>query len=115
MLFNNIKVSGKIGYSSISKEDIEKLKLNESEVRLGPNELQMTGDFNLIFTLAEMGDYIKGSLRSKKDVDVSVIAKELGGGGHKAAASFMLPKMPLDKAEKKVLEAIEKVKNSKKD
>lgn len=115
ILFTNLKSSGKVGYSSISHKDIKGLGLNESEVRLGVNELQFIKEFDLIFTLSEMGDYIKGSFRTKKGIDVSEYAKALGGGGHKAAAAFFLDKMPLDKAEKKVLEAIEKVRNSKKD
>ena len=31
---------------------------------------------------------IRGSLRSKSDLDISVVARELGGGGHHAAAGF---------------------------
>ena len=39
--------------------------------------------------LRENGEYWKGSLRtSLLDVDVSVIAAEFGGGGHRAAAGF---------------------------
>jgi len=33
-------------------------------------------------------DYIKVSLRSKDEVDVSIIAQKFGGGGHKNAAGF---------------------------
>jgi nanoRNase/pAp phosphatase (c-di-AMP/oligoRNAs hydrolase) len=32
------------------------------------------------------------SLRSKGDFDVSAIAKRFGGGGHKNAAGFNIPK-----------------------
>lgn len=40
----------------------------------------------------ERGDGImQFSLRSRNDVDVSAIAKQLGGGGHKNAAGFQLP------------------------
>jgi nanoRNase/pAp phosphatase (c-di-AMP/oligoRNAs hydrolase) len=38
-----------------------------------------------------------------------LFAGELGGGGHRVAAGFSLEKMDLDKAEKRVLEVIEKV------
>ncbi|MDD4111355.1 MAG: DHHA1 domain-containing protein, partial [Clostridia bacterium] len=99
----------KIGKSSISKEDIEKLKLNISDIRLGPNHLQTIGGVDLLFTLAQTDNLIKGSFRSNKNIDTSLIAKELGGGGHKLAAGFYLEKMPLKKAEQKVLEAIKKV------
>jgi phosphoesterase RecJ-like protein len=43
--------------------------------------------------LKEMPDgQIKGSLRTTKNhIDVSALAKQLGGGGHKKAAGFSLP------------------------
>ena len=31
---------------------------------------------------------VRGNLRSKSDIDISGVARELGGGGHKAAAGF---------------------------
>lgn len=34
------------------------------------------------------------SLRSRKDIDVSEIAKKYGGGGHKGAAGFVCDKLP---------------------
>ena len=99
----------KIGSSVISKKDTEKLKLNISDIRLGPNHLQTIGSVDLLFTLAETEKLIKGSFRSRKNIDTSLIAKELGGGGHKLAAGFYLEKMPLKKAEQKVFEAIKKI------
>ena len=99
----------KVGVSSVSVEEIEDLGLNLSEIRGGINYLQEIAGLDLLFTLVETEDIIKGSFRSRKKVDVSLIAKELGGGGHKFAAAFRLDKMPLDEAEKKVFEAIKKV------
>ncbi|MBQ9042011.1 MAG: bifunctional oligoribonuclease/PAP phosphatase NrnA, partial [Eggerthellaceae bacterium] len=34
--------------------------------------------------------HVRGNLRSKDDTDVSALAREIGGGGHKAAAGFNL-------------------------
>ncbi len=45
------------------------------------------------------------NLRSKDDVDVSLIAQKLGGGGHKNASGARLM-MSLEDAKKKVIEAI---------
>lgn len=97
------------GYVSVPHEEIKKLGLNSAEVRLGINELQFISEFDFVFTLAEFDDHIKGSFRSKKQVDVSLFAKELSGGGHKVAASFSFPKIPLDEAERRVFAAIRKV------
>ncbi len=116
LLINNLKANQmyRCGHSIISYTDVKKLGLNEVEVRLGINELQFIKEFDFVFTLAEMKDHLKGSFRSKKGVDVSLFAKELGGGGHKPAAAFILPLMPLGEAEEKVIAAIEKVKKSQK-
>lgn len=47
-------------------------------------------------TWSQLADQITVSLRSDGNVDVSLIAKKYGGGGHKAAAGFELPiKLPL--------------------
>jgi len=99
----------KIGISSISKEEINKIGINLSEIRGGINYLQEIGGIDMLFTLAEMDEYIKGSFRSRKKINVSLFAKELGGGGHKLAAAFRLSLMSLEEAEKKVLEVIKKV------
>lgn len=45
---------------------------------------------------------IKGSLRSKSDVDVSMLAGSYMGGGHKAAAGFTMNEYDMDKALKNV-------------
>ena len=34
---------------------------------------------------------VKGSMRTQKDVDLSEIAKNYGGGGHPKASGFMIP------------------------
>ena len=48
-----------------------------------------TGTFGLIWYMGE-GNTVKCSLRSNGDYDVSVIAKQFGGGGHKNAAGFSI-------------------------
>ena len=98
-----------IGVSSVSQDDIAGLDLNLSDVRSGINYLQEISGMDFLFTLVEMDDMIKGSFRSTKNIDVSLFAEELAGGGHKLAAAFRLPKMPLKEAEKKVFDAIKKI------
>jgi len=111
VLFNNFKLvpEQKFGYSIITQKEVKDLGLNETEIRGGANELQYIKECDFIFTLTELENEIKGSFRSKKEIDVSLFAKELGGGGHKLAAGFVLPKMSLNLAEEKVLEAVKKV------
>ena len=40
----------------------------------------------VIFFKQTQGDHYRVSLRSKGEVDIGVVAKEFGGGGHKNAA-----------------------------
>lgn len=107
--FNVVEVSGKkIGFSCVTKKEIENLGLNLSEVRMGINELQTTGGIDVFFTLVEVEDMIKGSFRSRK-FDVSKFARDLGGGGHKGAAAFRMNLKPMQYAKEEVLNSIKKV------
>lgn len=58
--------------------------------------------------LREQQENIRGSLRSKDDTDVSVLARELGGGGHRAAAGITLT-IPLAEAIDLVSDKIEEL------
>jgi len=106
-LTNNLKIininNKIIGYVCLSSKDIKAFGLNSSEVRLGINQISDIKELDVAFTLADLGDHIKGSFRSRKNIDVSTMAIALGGGGHKAAAAFRLEKITLKNAEKKVL------------
>jgi len=110
LVIENFKSSedGRLGYSVLSFDEIKNLGLNEAEVRLGINELKFLEGFDFVFNLIELEDHIKGSFRSSK-IDTTKFAKELGGGGHKAASAFRLSKMPLNEALEKVLDVIERV------
>lgn len=52
---------------------------------------------------------VKGSLRSKNDVNVSLIAEALGGGGHVKASGFKLKNTTLDEAREKIMKEISRV------
>lgn len=101
--------SGKFIWSKLSKTERGELGVDPTDVE-GASTLFapiVSGtEFGIIIT-EETDGLIRGSLRSRADFDVSKIAVELGGGGHRQAAGFSL-KMPLDEAEKKVLEIARK-------
>ena len=111
LILRNLVVNDSLhcAYSLVSLADVNELGINYAEVRGGIFAIQDIEGVDFTFTLTEMPDFIKGSFRSARNVDVSLFAIELGGGGHKPAAAFHLPKMPLKEAEKRVLEAIKKV------
>ncbi|MEX2144993.1 MAG: bifunctional oligoribonuclease/PAP phosphatase NrnA [Candidatus Spechtbacterales bacterium] len=63
-----------------------------------------------IFAIEYESGKIKGSLRSDKfkEVDVSKIAKLLGGGGHKYAAGFDIEASGMTEGREKILNAVKK-------
>jgi len=100
--------SGKFIWSKISKKEREELGVEVTEVEGAANffaPIVSGTEFGII--LMEEEGLVRGSLRSRDVFDVSKIAVELGGGGHKAAAGFSL-NMSLAEAEKEVLGAARK-------
>lgn len=64
-------------------------------------------DFGIV--MVETNDKVLSvSFRSRSDFDVSKIAEEVGGGGHKAAAGARIEGMPFEEAVNKVLSAARK-------
>lgn len=92
-----------LAYSIITKEDIDGLlKLGSAEEIERYLNYDVYGDIaGFLSTLSdvqaimllreEKEGHIKGSLRtSRPDVDISVLAKQLGGGGHAKASGFVI-------------------------
>ncbi len=97
-------------YSVITQQEWEACGLNESEARGAVHEIADIAEYDIAFTLLEVSDGIKGSLRCQsKTYDVSQIAEQLNGGGHVAAAGFRLQSMQMETAIQQVLDAIEAV------
>jgi phosphoesterase RecJ-like protein len=64
-------------------------------------------DFGIII-VEEKKDFVTCSFRSRGNFDISPIATELGGGGHKEAAGARIIGLNFDEAVKKVLEVCRK-------
>lgn len=81
-----------IAYTYLALKDMKEFGVSEMETDGIANFLnQIDGAKISLFLKETAGGKIKGSLRATRDdVDVSVIAKKLGGGGHKKAAGFMI-------------------------
>ena len=61
----------------------------------------------VVFFKQEQGDEYRVSLRSKGDIDIGVVAKEYGGGGHKNAAGATITG-PIEELRKALVEKIER-------
>jgi bifunctional oligoribonuclease and PAP phosphatase NrnA len=109
ILLNNMKsekINGKnIAYSWATKKDYQGFKLNPAEIRLGIICMQDIKNIDLIFTLTEMDDKIKGSFRSV-GLDTTIYSTVFGGGGHKEASAFNLETKDMKKAINSVLKVI---------
>jgi phosphoesterase RecJ-like protein len=83
----------KMALSVITLKDLEEVGADIEEAKGIVNIIAQVPEcrFALLLT-EEEGDVIKGSLRSDegKDMDVSRIARVLGGGGHKLSSGFRL-------------------------
>lgn len=64
-------------------------------------------DFGFI-GVEEKEGHMTISFRGRTDFDTSIIAKELGGGGHKAASAAKIEGLTFDESTKKVLEVARK-------
>ena len=90
---SRIKTDPKTGMavSYVSREDMEKVGAKEDDLSGLINIINTVSDAKFSLLLTESEDCkVKGSLRSEeyKGIDVSRIARSLGGGGHKLASGF---------------------------
>lgn len=82
-------MGGRIAYGYATQAEIEALGVEQSECEGLVDAVRRVAGAQIVVFLKEQGDgIVRGSLRAKGDADVSTVAREMGGGGHKAAAGF---------------------------
>jgi len=98
--------SNKFVWSKVSRREVEDLGIeSEDEITAASSFFApITKGIEFGIILDENEGFIKASLRSRSNFDVSKLAEEFGGGGHKQAAGFILSGVSLDEAEEQVLE-----------
>ncbi|MCH4054025.1 MAG: bifunctional oligoribonuclease/PAP phosphatase NrnA [Atopobiaceae bacterium] len=102
-------LDGRIAYSHASYEDIRDAGVSPDECD-GLIDVVRTvegTDVALFVKEVEPGK-VRGNLRAKGDQDVSEAARQLGGGGHKAAAGFTFDGTP-EEAISKMLPLLERM------
>jgi len=81
-----------IATTVITLQDLAEENLPAEAAEGVANFLNSLSTSKAILVLREEVGSVKGSLRTvSEDVDVSIIAKQYGGGGHKKAAGFLIP------------------------
>lgn len=78
----------KFVWSHISDADLTTYNVKKSELEGLVEVLRRTREAEVACFLRDYDGVIEGSLRAVSEVDVSVIAKSFGGGGHRLAAGF---------------------------
>lgn len=101
-----LHLDGKVAFMVVTKQMLKKyntsIDITEGFVNFGR---AIEGvELSIIFKETD-GDSFKLSMRSKGNIDVSLIAKTLGGGGHKNAAGCKI-QGTYEEATKKVLEVL---------
>lgn len=83
--------------SWVTQADMEALGAVKADVEPLVNAIRSLSGVRVACMLREQEGRVRGSLRAKDDTDVSVLARELGGGGHKAAAGLTV-ELPIEEA-----------------
>jgi len=86
---SRVKIEGNIAWSWITQDDLNELSASDEDSEGTVNSLISVAGVEAAAFLREIGGETPGfrtSLRSKSSVDVSTVARQLGGGGHRNAA-----------------------------
>jgi len=94
-------------YTYITQSDLKARTLEEKDAEGIANFLSNIGETTITLFFKELADgQVRASFRTTTDlVDVSLLAKRFGGGGHKKAAGFTIPG-PMEQAIAQVLKTL---------
>lgn len=82
---------GRAVLSWIDDDDLARLGATREDAEdLIDTIRQLEGVEVAVMLKGQAGGHIRGSLRSKSELDVAAVARKMSGGGHKAAAGFSL-------------------------
>lgn len=105
-MLNSVEIIPPLALACINKKDFEDTSTTEHDTERFVEFLRILKNVNITALFREMEkDFFKVSLRSKGDFDVSVVAREFGGGGHKNAAGYRI-RTSFEKARIKLIEKL---------
>lgn len=79
---------GRVAWAWLDDCDFEETGATPEEAEHLPDAVRVIGGIDVAVLLRVIGNEVRGNLRAKTGADVGAVARELGGGGHKAAAGF---------------------------
>ncbi len=95
----------KIAWLTLSEDLLEKFHVDTEDTHAFINHLLVLDNIKVAVMFKEMGDHVKVSLRSVGVIDVGVMAKNLGGGGHDHSAACII----IGKLDEVIKSTIEKL------
>ncbi|GAB5047343.1 DHH family phosphoesterase [Thermodesulfovibrio sp. TK110] len=105
-MLNKVEIIPPVIIAYITKEDFEETETSEPDTERFVEFLRILKNVKVSALFREIEkNFIKVSLRSKGDVDVSIIATEFGGGGHKNAAGYRI-KSSFEEARRTLIEKL---------
>lgn len=95
----------KVAWLVLKEDQLDKFQVDSEDTLAFINHLLVLDNIMVALMFREMGPDIKVSLRSVGIVDVGIMARALGGGGHDHSAAAMIP----GKIDTVITETVEKV------
>ena len=96
---------GRIAYSYATLADLEATGVDTSECDGLIDMVRRVDGAEIALFLRQAGAVVRGNLRAKGNLDVSQVARAMGGGGHPAASGFT-SELDLDETLSKVLPSL---------
>lgn len=79
---------GRVGYAWVTDEDFADLGVLPEEAESLPDAVRVLGGIEVAFLMRQAGDEVRVNLRAKTGFDVGAVARNFGGGGHRAASGL---------------------------
>jgi phosphoesterase RecJ-like protein len=98
-----------IAWMLLKKEDIDNFKSDIEDTHAFINHLLVLNNIRIAIMFRDDGDQIKMSLRSSGDIDVGVLAIELGGGGHSHSAATIIMREGSETTQEIIKKTIKRV------
>lgn len=96
---------GRIAYSYATLADLEATGVDTSECDGLIDIVRRVDGAEVALFLRQAGTVVRGNLRAKGNLDVSKVARAMGGGGHQAASGFT-SELDLDETLNRVLPSL---------
>lgn len=95
--------TGRVAWTSLTDADFDQSGALPEEAEHVVDAVRALGGVDVVVLLRQKGTEVRGNLRAKTGVDVGVVARALGGGGHRAAAGFTVLDSTVDEVIDRLL------------